>query len=135
MYSFEKYPNNFIFVIFLYSFERKNLEAFVSCMTNSILLSLTPWMQLSNDVLSVFKAYSTAVHQLHHWGKQMFVCKKTAPQCKVYVCCHVTQNAEGGLNKTVRPMDGTYTGWTGILQGFQKCLALNPRLKGKKEPC
>ena len=40
--------------------------------------------------LSVFKAYSTAVHQLHDWGKQMFVCKTTAPQCKVYVCCHVT---------------------------------------------
>ena len=47
-------------------------------------------MQLSNDIISVFKAYSTAVHQLHDWGKQMFVCKTTAPQCKVYVCCHVT---------------------------------------------
>ena len=40
--------------------------------------------------LSVFKGYSTAVYQLHHNGKQIFVCKKTAPQCKVYVCCHVT---------------------------------------------
>ena len=47
-------------------------------------------MQLSDEIISVYKAYSTAVHQLHHLGKQMLVYKKTAPQCKVYVCCHVT---------------------------------------------
>ena len=38
------------------------------------------------------------------------------------------------LSKTLRPGDGTYAGWTGMLQGFQKYFAWNPKILDIESP-
>ena len=37
------------------------------------------------------------------------------------------------LNKIAKPFNGTYAGWTGMIQGFQIYFTWNPRLKGVEE--
>ena len=44
----------------------------------------------------------------------------------------IPQYAEGGLNKFLSPRDGTYRGWMGMLQEFQKYFAWNRTIWGIK---